>query len=687
MSGILKKAVVGLLLFAFAVAVSSCSVVSLAATGVPGGASLAAGASHPAGSTQTTGLAEDGEGPKSTLVAGRVLGPGGEPAAGARVVIWSGGKAGPQTKAGPGGRFQLDVPADQIGQGAKLVATAAGFGPDWIAVQARWKGEEVTLRLPRDEPPVSGRILDLEGKPVAGATVKVLSVERPARGDLTAWFDALKPGALIEDLAPELPRLDGAALGRPAELTTDKDGRFRLSGIGRERLVGLRVKGVGIEQMQLYAATREKVPPGTRGGNHGTYPATFDLLVGPGRSISGTVREKGTGKPLPAITVASSGPVYIEAVTDREGRYRIDGVGKHAEYQVSGGGKLPYFKCASEVADKPGLQPLVVDLELVKGAVIRGRLTDKATGRPVRGEVAYSPLADNPNLKHFAEINKPRSLIGDRSRVARDGSFEVLALPGPGAIGVIAEPLDRYSRRVAPAITRQSLGGPRRLEFFLESCHAAVPVDADPDRPKSLTCEIALDPARILAGTVVDADGKAVPGTYAAGLLPVVEGYCHHVEPLKQGAFRIVDPDARPVLFVHPGRKLARLLLVDESTPPTVRLDPTGSLRGRIVTGDEQKPRAGVKVTARPSRRLEHYGKGVPLEVITNFPGWNKVLKAEATTDGEGRFHLDGLVPGLKYRIALGDGARLSGPQTEAVTVGSGKTTDAGTLKSGPPPK
>ena len=55
-----------------------------------------------------------------------------------------------------------------------LVATAPGFGPGWVrgAFKAAASGE-LTVRLVEDGPPIEGRIVDLEGRPVAGAQVKV----------------------------------------------------------------------------------------------------------------------------------------------------------------------------------------------------------------------------------------------------------------------------------------------------------------------------------------------------------------------------------------------------------------------------------------------------------------------------------------------------------------------------------
>ena len=63
---------------------------------------------------------------------------------------------------------------------ARLVASAPGFGPAWVREGsiARDVTEEMPLRLVRDDSPINGRLVDLEGRPVAGATVRVFMVGR-----------------------------------------------------------------------------------------------------------------------------------------------------------------------------------------------------------------------------------------------------------------------------------------------------------------------------------------------------------------------------------------------------------------------------------------------------------------------------------------------------------------------------
>src|SRR5262249_4078766 len=170
-------------------------------------------------------------------------------------------------------------------------------------------------------------------------------------------------------------------------------------------------------------------------GNNGVYPSRFDHLAGPGKSITGTIRDKRTGKPIAGISVACPfTPSWIWTTTDAQGRYRLTGIAKRKEYWVAAGG-LPYFNCTKhDVADTPGLAPVTVDFKLERGVAVRGKLLDKVTGKPVRGRVSYVALPDNPNLKDFTDINLPQALASDPGRTKADGSFTVVGIPGPGLL-------------------------------------------------------------------------------------------------------------------------------------------------------------------------------------------------------------------------------------------------------------
>src|SRR5262249_29961642 len=178
-----------------------------------------------------------------------------------------------------------------------VVAVAEGYGFAWARVRPDKPGE-LTLRLVRDDLPIQGRVIDLQGKPVAGATVRIEpELFVPARGDLAAWLAALEANKPDADLIG-LHSPAFATLFPPVQ--TGADGRFRIKGIGRERVVCLRVEGPTIATRQVRAMTRP--PATTRSAPPG---APFTLLAVPTRPVVGLVRDKDTGKPLAGVRGAN----------------------------------------------------------------------------------------------------------------------------------------------------------------------------------------------------------------------------------------------------------------------------------------------------------------------------------------------------------------------------------------------
>src|SRR5207248_6129914 len=121
------------------------------------------------------------------------------------------------------GRFRVSVPKGAVVREGKVVATAKGHGPAWTDLPAG-RGELI-LRLVRDDVPVNGRILTLEGRAIVGATVQVLALDEPTDGGLDAWIDSRKRNHSID-----VKRLRPAALGVPTTFKTDKEGKFHLAG-------------------------------------------------------------------------------------------------------------------------------------------------------------------------------------------------------------------------------------------------------------------------------------------------------------------------------------------------------------------------------------------------------------------------------------------------------------------------
>src|SRR5262249_7203128 len=133
-------------------------------------------------------------------VKGRVLGPEGQPVAGAKLYLtrrWSyldGSSPMPERATTTlDGRFHFTVPPSHFDEPSTVVtATAANHGANWVEVTADRKPDNLTLRLVKDEVPITGQIVDLEGNPIAGATLTVLQIRAAVEEDLGPWLEAVK---------------------------------------------------------------------------------------------------------------------------------------------------------------------------------------------------------------------------------------------------------------------------------------------------------------------------------------------------------------------------------------------------------------------------------------------------------------------------------------------------------------
>ncbi len=266
---------------------------------------------------------------ESFEVGGRVLDPDGKPIEGARIYlldqIVSGMAPAVRATSAAEGRFHFTVPHKEVRLPYMIkpwhyvfvVAMAKGYGPAVVAVDDPATADKRTLRLARDDVPIKGRVLDLEGRPVAGAKVRVESLLVPKRGDLTAFLASLEAS---KDGYPSegefLMGMYSQGVDRLfPEVTADKEGRFELRGIGRERVVNLTISGPTIETKQVRVRTRPgkmmqrlELKDNPAVGILTYYGSTFEHAAPPTRPVVGVVRDKDTGKPIAGATVQSMNP-------------------------------------------------------------------------------------------------------------------------------------------------------------------------------------------------------------------------------------------------------------------------------------------------------------------------------------------------------------------------------------------
>ena len=663
---------------------------------------------------------------------GQVLDPDGKPVAGALVYVrhyaerrWSENdpmaarQKGRVASTDADGRFhfELDKGASDGSywrgvtgwHKAQIAVAAPGFAPAWVEAGDMLKRGEMALRLVRDDVPVRGRVVDSQGRPVAGVAVRVRAIW--AVNDEVDLDAMLASGAVDEENMLQIARRFGDSLGwatptwraDPTPLwpggrntcTSGADGRFEVQGIGRDRIARLEFHGGGVADGTLDVMARPangspkaRPLPSKRKEmgikDHeaaflGLYPqgtqlvgATFDFIAGPTKPIVGNVRLKGSRKPVAGAIVRAVDPgthTAVSARTDAAGRFRLDGVPKAEFYgiEVDPRQGIDSFLRQSEIInDTEGLKPIEATVEVSPGVIVTGRLIDKATGRVVPpGEVEYTKAPDN------VANGDPRGF----SRLA-DTGFGLTVPPGRGMIAGAAPvegTVDPYVAAHLKAADRTKNTIEERLyPHALVGHHSYRFIDV-PAGSGALAVDLELTRGESRAGRLTGPDGLPVVGALAYGLSACDWSGTGHSRALDADIFEVggLEPGhPRLLVFTHNARKLVgAAVLKDEdlksTAPLEVKLVPAGAITGRLLDQDGL-PWAGATL---------HVWMSDPDRPPSL--GFGCAFGERVTADAQGRFRVDAFVPDVETEVTIGGGKALGKPALKP-----GEVRDLGDVKA-----
>jgi RNA polymerase sigma factor (sigma-70 family) len=651
-------------------------------------------------------------------VRGQVLDPDGKPVANAEISIRHRtefgstpispvvtGQQGLVAVSDSHGRFQfeLDKASSNWPYGdlppwhkALISATAPGFGLAWVEAGSLANGGEATLRLVRDDVPIRGRVLDTQGRPVAGVTVRLGRVRLIKDG---VDLDAMLATSDVDDarISASYGYDEAVWPGGQNTWTSDAEGRFEVRGIGRDRIGLLFFRGPGLADGKLYVMARPaKTPskPRIRAVRDSTVKsftgpmrlvgATFEHVAGPTKPIDGVVRFQGTGKPAGSVPVhgqESTTGTSVSARTDAEGRFRLVGLPKSREYTVYAWARTgidPFLGARISVADTAGLKPIETSLELPRGVIVTGRLVDDATGESVpAGPAVFCKLPSNPHNEGDRRVIKP-------ARLSVTEPLFWLTVP-PGEVMFAAAP-----RRKAGAYTRARLretDKQKGLAAFadgipLQAYNTYQIVDV-PDTTEPFTLELKLARGRSRKGRLVGPDGRPILGAHCYGL-SATWGADEDVTKLTDDTFEVrgLEPGyPRQLIFAHQDSRLVGSIViagedVGNGTPIEVCLAPAGRVKGRLVDEDGF-PLAGTALSV-----LSFGIDGVGLPSHGLWPEGSAF-----TTDANGRFDISGLKPGIRSNVNIRRQTRpnyrldTGGVLFNIILTHAGETRDLGDVK------
>jgi RNA polymerase sigma factor (sigma-70 family) len=673
---------------------------------------------------------------------GRVLDPDGKPLAGAKLFI-CGLTPGviefrERAISGADGTFRFTVRRDEFGKNGivppsrspperyvNIGATADGCGAACVWAGKPEEREKLVLWLPAEEI-VKGRIINLEGRPLAGVSVSAyIKGSRSDKDHKPLPYDAKdEPGTFSGNVLPFEEGRNNAV--------TDKDGRFTLRGLSRGWLYHLSVSGPTIVNVKAELAARPQKPkvvpatgvvdPKRPGPQLTLYGSTFTHVAVPCKPIIGVVREKGSDKPLAGVEIGRpwtrDDDPQAWTTTGKDGRYKLTGLpaGIHT-LRIQPPANSPYLMTEARVtADQPGIEPVTFDIQLERRQVVTGRVFDRANGAPVEAWIEYRPLAKNPNLKADSVLAQPAwGRHPPSTGSGRDGRFMLPALRGPGVLLVSTEgnylPARFQKTDRGADITDKTdpkLIDCRPLLAWPGDFHAYRLIDV----PESgdVKVEIALTPAKSRPLAIEFPDGKS-RDTVVIGLQPVLRDHGAPYIPGKSVIGGLADGESRPLFVSTYDSEFAAIAVIngDETGPVKVKLKRTGVIAGRVVDKDG-KPIEGVSFQlffddgpGRPGVFI-HGGyaarewTAAEIERGWRTRGYNEKSGASRAerTDAKGRFRLPGVLPDVAFDLkAQLEGAPNAKGQrfiTATVriarpTVKPGETLDLGDLPAFTPPK
>ncbi|MEM9643607.1 MAG: M56 family metallopeptidase [Planctomycetota bacterium] len=572
----------------------------------------------------------------------------------------------------------------------RVAATAEGWGFAWNDTHASSQ-DPLRLQLVPDLP-ISGRIVNVDGQPLPGVQLSVVSV-REGR-ELPGSSEMISNAKFGSGVYTNWPAwLGGSPDVNP--VVTDGDGRFVLAGLGRERSIRLEGFGGDAGAFRLRLVTR-RAPPERPSGlisvrkglAESSYFANFTHVAMPARSIRGQIRDQVTGKPVAdvdAVVPSSWASRATPASTDKNGRFVIDGVPQASEYRIelSPNGK-DFFRKTVVVPDVAESSRLETQVSLYRGLVARGRVVDRDSGKGIAATVRYNALSPNNEVDLLGDsvIANPLSSVSTDP----DGYFEIRVLPGPGVIVAVVKE-ERYANAMVDAEQVREFFGATPIEarpdksgeirFFptaaagqsrgimsLTGTHGLAFLNADSaGGPLEVTIE--LTPGKTRAGRVFDPDGRPLSGVEVVGIEP--SGKSVSRRPLESNAFEVkglLEGRTRRMLFMHRERNLGAFADVDGSdlSPFSVTLVPMGSGTVRFVDelGD---PLTQVDVDEPSPDRPSISGIG--------FSRPRKTAMNE--------FRLDHLIAGVKYELrARVPGSRMAAFVRGGIQVDSGQSIDLG---------
>jgi protocatechuate 3,4-dioxygenase beta subunit len=600
------------------------------------------GAADPqiAGKASVTGLVSDTQGKpiagvKVAVVATLEL-PTSDPGTPARNQVLG------STRTGADGRFRIGFPhlSERVYPLA-VFAGGTGWGLGHRSLDSVDLSQEANITLDHEQI-IQGRFIDFQGQPIPGVTVLVAGVNRDywsynAVGDAPPW---------------------------PRPVTSDEQGRFKLSGLSPLEAIWMEASG------DTTARAHIKIEAGQEGSTK-----EKPIALARAQALDVRVTREDTNKPmLGAVVNVRAVPVRRNAnrrsfgglttqATDDQGRALINPYeGDRFMITLNPPAGEPYLPSRRDVDWPKGAVRQTLELKLKPGITVRGTIIEEPSGKPVSGaRVAYlQPRRDDKFYPAYRDLASPHVTV-----TGTDGKYAIVVPPGLGHL-LVRGPTDDFLHLQ----TNNLELGVSSLPIFPLYPDAIAHLDLNPGEK---THEVAMRLSRgvTVRGRVIGPDGTPIAKAFAFGrsYVPRLNAFPHNwfngsapETPVRDGRFEIpgCDPE-KPYTFFF--------VDLEHQLSTTVELTAKLARQGPVIVQLQKCGAATFQWKDRECKPVAKQDAG-PLLMLIITPGteeftrdkvmadyvfqanldWER-LGRKLRTDAEGRVTFVSLIPGATYRI------------------------------------